>query len=129
MLTAAITTPRAPIDVRVGRKGHLFDDRTVDRAVFATGWDGTVVLEAGADGVFHVVQPSTGVASNLVNINTADADALAALPRIGPSKAQAIVTDRGTHGAFTTIDELDRVPGIGPATVEAVRVLVTVGAP
>lgn len=125
MLTAAIATPRPAIDVRVGRKGHLFDDQSVDRAFYATGWDGTVVLEAGADGVFRVIQPAG--ASSLVNINSAGADELEALPGIGPSKAQAIVSDRGAHGTFTSIDDLDRVPGIGPATINTVRPFVTVG--
>jgi competence protein ComEA len=35
------------------------------------------------------------------------------------------VTERERNGPFLTVDELDRVPGIGPAKLEALRDLVT----
>ena len=54
---------------------------------------------------------------------------LETLPRIGPMKAQAIVDYRTAHGAFATVDDLDKVTEIGPATVEAVRALATLGPP
>ena len=48
MLEAAITTPQVPVNVRVGTGAKAFVDRTVTRAVYATGWEGTVVVEVGA---------------------------------------------------------------------------------
>lgn len=49
-----------------------------------------------------------------VNINTASVEQLAeALTGIGPSRAAAIVEFRETHGAFTSVDELLAVRGIG----------------
>ncbi|MDC8803860.1 ComEA family DNA-binding protein [Halomonas pacifica] len=56
-----------------------------------------------------------------INVNQADAEMLAELPGIGPSKAQAIIEDRETNGPFSAPDDLTRVSGIGPATVEAMR--------
>jgi competence protein ComEA len=56
-----------------------------------------------------------------INVNTADAELLAVLPGIGPSRAQAIVEDREANGNFETVDDLTRVSGIGPATVESFR--------
>ena len=56
-----------------------------------------------------------------ININTADVETLAQLPGIGTTKAQAIVEDRTANGPFASIDELDRVSGIGAATVEGLR--------
>ncbi len=56
-----------------------------------------------------------------ININTADAQTLEKLPRIGPKTAQAILQYRQTHGPFKTIDELDNVKGIGPKTIERIR--------
>lgn len=56
-----------------------------------------------------------------VDVNTASATALDALPGIGPALAQAIVEDRARHGPFPTVDALDRVPGVGPALVERLR--------
>ena len=52
-----------------------------------------------------------------VNINSAPLSELEQLPGIGPSKAQAILRDREERGPFTTCADLDRVEGIGPATV------------
>ncbi|MEC9483980.1 MAG: ComEA family DNA-binding protein [Halomonas sp.] len=56
-----------------------------------------------------------------ININTADAETLAQLPGIGATKAQAIVADREANGPFASADDLDRVSGIGEATVESLR--------
>ena len=57
-----------------------------------------------------------------VNINQADAATLAQmLSGIGEKKAQAIIEYRNTHGAFATIESLDQVKGIGPATIEKNR--------
>lgn len=61
-----------------------------------------------------------------VNINTADARALEALPRIGPAMARRIVDYRQSHGPFKTVDDLLDVPGIGPATLEAIRAFIAV---
>jgi competence protein ComEA len=50
-----------------------------------------------------------------VDLNTATAAELDALPGIGPVLAQRIVDHRGRNGPFRTVEELDDVPGIGPA--------------
>ena len=69
----------------------------------------------------------TSVASQgSVNINTATAEQLQSLPRIGPAMAQRIITWREAHGGFRSVDELDAVPGIGPTLLETLRPLVTV---
>lgn len=62
----------------------------------------------------------------LVNINTADAAGLDTLPGVGPATAEAIITHRTEHGPFATVDELIDVPGIGDATLARLRDLVTV---
>lgn len=64
--------------------------------------------------------------STPVNINTATAEELQALPRIGPAMAQRIIAWREAHGGFRSVDELDAVPGIGPSMLENLRPLVTV---
>lgn len=60
-----------------------------------------------------------GVAS--VNLNTASVDELDALPGVGPSTAQAIVSDREEHGRFERIEDLMRVSGIGEKKFEKLR--------
>jgi competence protein ComEA len=76
------------------------------------------------------VAPDTGAgaaAGGTVDINRADAVALEALPGVGPSIAQAIVEWRETNGPFASVDELDDVPGIGPATLDKIRDSARVG--
>ena len=64
--------------------------------------------------------------STPVNINTATAEELQSLPRIGPAMAQRSIAWREAHGGFRSVDELDAVPGIGPSMLENLRPLVTV---
>ena len=62
-----------------------------------------------------------------VNINTASQSELESLPGIGPSKAAAILQHRSDFGPFQTVEQLDDVPGIGPATLESLRPFVSLG--
>jgi competence protein ComEA len=61
-----------------------------------------------------------------VNLNTATAADLDALPGIGPVLAGRIVAYRTAEGPFTSVDQLDDVPGIGPAIAANLVDLVTV---
>lgn len=73
-------------------------------------------------------QPSAEPTLDLrLDLNTADAPALAQLPGIGPELAARIVADREARGRFNSVDELDRVPGVGPTIVERVRPMCRVG--
>ncbi len=61
-------------------------------------------------------------AKSQVDINSADADTLAlALDGVGLSKAREIVAHRERFGEFKTVEELEEVRGIGPATIAANR--------
>jgi competence protein ComEA len=62
----------------------------------------------------------------VVNLNTADATALEALPGVGPATAQAILDYRRAHGRFSAVDDLLDVKGIGPAKFAALKAHVTV---
>ena len=62
-----------------------------------------------------------------ININTASASLLETLPGIGETLAKRIVDYREKNGPFRSIQELTRVSGIGTATLEALRDLITVG--
>lgn len=56
-----------------------------------------------------------------ININTAGARLLESLPRIGPATARRIIAYRETHGPFAAIEDIQNVPGIGPATFESIK--------
>ena len=61
-----------------------------------------------------------------ININHADAWLLEALPGIGEVRAQAIINYRQQNGRFRNINELTSVDGIGTATYEKIKHLITV---
>jgi competence protein ComEA len=64
--------------------------------------------------------------SGPVDLNTATAAQLDALPGIGPSTAAAIVAYRDKHGPFKSIDGLLEIKGLGASKVDALRELVRV---
>lgn len=76
--------------------------------------------------VLTILLPMTVYAA-LININTADEPLLETLPDIGPSKAQAIIDYRTQHGPFARIEDIQNVSGIGPATYDKIKALITVG--
>lgn len=60
-------------------------------------------------------------ASAAIDINLATEAELAKLTRVGPKKAQEIVRYREVNGPFEQVEDLARVKGIGPKTVEVNR--------
>jgi competence protein ComEA len=61
-----------------------------------------------------------------VDLNSATEEELDALPGVGPVTAAAIVAWRSANGAFTSVDQLADVDGIGPARLEKLRAQVHV---
>ena len=72
-------------------------------------------------------EPSAQAASLPVNINTADAAVLAALPGIGEVLAQRILDYRRVHGDFSAVEQLTNVEGIGEGKLESILELITIG--
>jgi competence protein ComEA len=56
-----------------------------------------------------------------IDPNRATATELDRLPGVGPSVAAALIRERESEGAFTSEEDLTRVPGIGAATVNRLR--------
>lgn len=97
--------------------------------------DGTQILvpKEGESPATPVAGAATGGTSGaglapggLVNVNTATAEELDTLPGIGEVLAQSIIDYRTQNGPFTSVDQLVDVSGIGDATLEELRDLVTV---
>lgn len=62
-----------------------------------------------------------------IDVNTADAKALETLNGVGPAKAAAIVDYRSKNGPFKSVEDLEKVPGIGSATIAKNRDSLAVG--
>lgn len=56
-----------------------------------------------------------------VNINIASSEELQTIPGIGEKTAQKILDDRKLNGRYTSINDLERISGIGSAKVESMR--------
>src|SRR5512135_1977819 len=56
-----------------------------------------------------------------IDLDRAGTQEVGRLPRVGPGLAKRIVADRQARGPFGSLGGLDRVPGVGPAVLEAVQ--------
>lgn len=56
-----------------------------------------------------------------VNVNTATQEQLETLNGIGPAKAKAIIDYRNKNGSFKSVEELDKVPGIGQGILSKIK--------
>lgn len=75
-----------------------------------------------------IVQSKTSVSQpQRVNLNSADAWLLQALPGIGEGKARTIIEYRNKNGSFRTVDDLAEIDGFGKSIVDKVRDYATVG--
>lgn len=67
--------------------------------------------------------------STLINVNQASAAELDLLPGIGPVYAERIIAERELNGRFSSLEDLQRVRGIGPKTASKLSSLVHFGEP
>lgn len=80
-------------------------------------------VEIGADGRYQLTHMHGAELLTVglpIDLNTAGATDLDALPGIGPALAQRIVDYRLAHGPFRKIDDLGKVSGIGPRVLEKI---------
>ncbi len=68
----------------------------------------------------------SGAALAVVNINTATKEELTTLKGVGDKRAQEILDYRKKNGNFKSVDDLGKVPGIGPGLMKQIRSNVTV---
>ena len=84
-------------------------------------------MEAPPPAVLETVAAVPPERFGKLDVNAATAEELAGLERIGPALAARIVADRKERGPFAAVDDLDRVKGIGPGILAAIRDAVTAG--
>jgi competence protein ComEC len=122
MLALNTSGKRARVEVPVGNGAKKFMPIGIEQAIYATAWDGDIVLEGTKDGKWAYVDPH---ARPKININEASEDKLMELPSIGAARAEAIVKRRGKR-KFENIEELTKIKGIGAATFLRIKDLIDV---
>ncbi len=132
-ITGAVNEPHTTASLPAGSRvqdaidaaGGVTETADLDRVNLAgivRDGDQVHVPEIGDDAVVNAAPTASG--DQIVHINTATADELATLPGIGPTTALAIIDYRDENGPFESMEDLDLVPGIGPATLERFEGLV-----
>ena len=103
--------------------------------MFARNAARTLALALGLVAVLAAASPALAAdeaaapAKKVVNVNTASADELARLPRVGPSLAGKILTHRQQHGPFKRPEDLMEVKGIGEKMFASLKPFVSVSGP
>lgn len=131
-VTGAVARPESMIQLPYGSRvseaidgaGGVLEGADLERVnlaqILRDGDQVHVYLLAEAQAAAPVEALATPNDAGIVYINVATAEELEALPRIGPSLAQAIVAYRDEHGPFSGPDALSEVSGIGPSILEAI---------
>jgi competence protein ComEA len=137
LLDTSPPAPRPVVEVRgeVPRPG-FYEAASLHDALRAAGADPTGQPDAQLQEGTAVVVTEGGVQLSRmddllvfglpIDVNTASSAALQAIPGIGEKTAASILADRSDNGRFDSIEDLQRVRGIGPATVERLRPFVQV---
>ena len=88
--------------------------------------DGAKITVPEIGEFFNSMERSSGISSILINLNTATIEELMTLPSIGQERAELIIQYRTDHGGFKSIEEIQEISGVGPATFEKLKDMITV---
>jgi len=80
-----------------------------------------IIAHRSGDGLIEIEREVSQHAQFQVDVNRAEWPELSQLPDVGETLARRIVTSRDEQGPFNGVDDLERVRGIGPRTVEKIR--------
>jgi competence protein ComEA len=111
----ASSTTSAPAPPRPSRAWSA----QVSLGVFLAVTLGLLALRGYGTGL--VARPSAAAPPALTDLNAAGRAELEQVPGVGPSLAREIADDRQRRGAFRSVEELRRVKGVGPATLDKLR--------
>lgn len=100
------------------------DEEALNLAAFLKDGQQVLVLTPVQAGATTSSNPASGA---LIDINNASQEILESLPGIGPVLAQRIIVYRQANGPFGTVEQLQKVEGVGKDTFEKLKDLVMVG--
>ena len=89
----------------------------------------TAAVGGGAARLPAMHPPAMALPEGRLDVNRATEAELMLLRGIGPATAGAIVADRAARGPFASIEDLDRVHGIGPRTIRRMAPYIVASAP
>jgi competence protein ComEA len=113
---------------RAGGETKHADSLLVNLAAPLADGEQVIVPSVAAFGSSGAAAPASATAAPSptapVDLNTATAEQLDALPGVGPVTAEKIIAYRQAHGPFTSVDQLDAISGIGPSRIADLKGLV-----
>lgn len=113
-------TPSSPPRGFLLRRGDQVGVAAIGAALLATSF-GWYWAKGGPERLIELERAEPRAIPFLVDINRAEVPELVQLPGIGPGLAERIVASRKEEGPFRDVDDLDRVRGIGPKTLDRLR--------
>jgi len=103
-----------------------FDYSATDSAFVALSTVAQSSFAPEADNPSRSADSDEGVSAGPVSVNSASKAELMALPGVGEVMAERIILERQDNGAFTSVEDLERVRGIGPKRIEHIRPFVII---
>jgi len=122
-----ILAPGSRVADAVNAAGGLLpeaDTSRVNLAALLHDGDQVHVQAQSAAGGKAAAGPTLATPSGPVHINTATLEDLQRLPGVGPVLAQRIIEYRTQNGPFAALDDLDKVSGVGKARIDQWKGLV-----
>lgn len=100
-------------------------EEQVESGIDLSKWSFSTSSNASGSSPYKTKQEQLAGESK-INVNTASRSELMKLPRVGPVTADKIIAYRSAYGSFRSIEDLQKIKGIGPKTVEQLRPYATV---